>query len=399
MILGKNNLLEGFCANLKNADGLDIAVAWATMCPALDAIINFARTAKQKPRVIVGISGDATTPSALKELAKCCHLRITTGETGTFHPKVYRFPNSAVTVCWIGSANLTKRGFGLNDEAVHEFEDDGKTGVWFEELWSSLKPATEADITEYAKTWKPKVDPAYAPSVPAPKSHPFHLMEKVHDWASYVAALKSCDAYWIEKGWGFSVLGESHSYYQTIYEGNKVVRSRDWSAFTKDDVKILLGYSKGEDASYGLLGSMKGAAKATNTFLEPSKQNLVNRIIVQDAILPLERAKDVPSKAAIAVSTIRDIKRFNSGVATRLITLIRPDSAVSVNAESRFGLARLSGLPVTTLGSPVNYERLLKWIQQQPWFDVVEPQDMTERVIWSMRAALLDAFVYGYNGQ
>lgn len=404
MILGKDQLLAALRLKLASADHLEVAVAWATPSPALRAVLAFASKASRKPRIIVGISGNGTHPIALRKLAEVCDLKVTKGDRGTFHPKFYRFAKGKTAVCWTGSANLSARGFGLNDEAVHEYADDGTGAKWFDRLWDSLPDDTSADIEEYVRTWTPpEGDRDQVPTVPAPSSHPLHLLAggKVKDWAEYVSALTACDAYWMANPWHFSVFGEARSYMHTIAAGNEVVRSTDWASFTKQDARVLLGYAdRVDDGGYGLLGSMRGAAKATNAFLEPSRANLRIRRIVQDTILPLAEVEaDFPRAAAAAVETISKLERFNSGVATRLITLIRPDRAVSVNKGSGKGLATLSGLPVSTLGSPKNYRRLLEWVAEQPWFDVPEPDDSYEKVVWSMRAALIDSFVYLYDGK
>ncbi|GAB3450824.1 hypothetical protein GCM10027396_27220 [Insolitispirillum peregrinum] len=380
-----------------SADSLEIAVAWATPSPALMDVLKFARTAREKPRIIVGISDNITNPVALRQLSESCHLKVTKGERGIFHPKFYRFVNRDHSICWIGSANLTARGFSLNDEAIHEFIDDGSAKSWFDELWQSLPDDTSSAMDDYIKAWNPaELNWGHqAPTVGAPSHHPFHLIAngRVRDWPGYVAALKACDAYWLEQQSHFSVFGEARSYTNTIAAGNMLLGSRDWQKFSGQEISIIMGDDDpGGQTGYGLLGSMKGAAKAMSSF---RKDDAV-RTVIQNAILSLETSENLPADAAQALSTISDIERFKHGVATRLITLMRPDAAVSVNSQSIKGLATLSGLPKTALGTPRNYKRLLEWVAEQPWFDVPEPDDPEEKLIWTMRAALLDAFVYMY---
>lgn len=398
MILGKRDLLQGLRRNLASARSLDIAVAWANLSPALTDVLEFAKTATERPRVIVGISGNVTHPVALRRLAESCHLKVTRGERGIFHPKFYRFVNGNRSTCWIGSANLSLRGFGLNDEAVHEFIDDGNAKSWFDGLWNSLPDDTSSEMEDYIDSWNP-AEPDWgrqAPTVEAPTDHPFYLLAngQVQDWPGYVAALKACDAYWLDQESHFSVFGEVRSYTHTIAAGNSLVKSRDWRGFSEQEISIIMGDNDRHGQNgYGLLGSMVSAAKAMRSF----RTNGTIRSTIRNAILPLETSQNLPADAAQALSSICDIERFSHGVATRLITLIRPDAAVSVNSKSMTGLASLSGLPKTALGTPKNYERLLKWIAEQPWFDVPEPDDPEEKIIWSMRAALLDSFVYQYH--
>lgn len=397
--LERAELLEALRMRLEMADGLEIAVAWATPSPALEMILQFAKRAKKKPRVVVGISGAGTHPLALRKLAKACELKVCIGSQGVFHPKYYRFIYKNEAVFWCGSANLSIRGFGMNDEVVVEATDNGGGGEWFKRLWDGLPDDTSGLMANYIENWAPPPDVERQQKCPARKEHPIHLLENggPRNWRSYLAALRECDAYWLSRGWGFTVLGERQSYLHTISVGHEVVQLEDWSTLTRTEIQALLGLSDpGETNSYGLLGSMKGAAKAVSKFTNNSNIDLVTRSDIRDSIHSVSTAqpKQFSSQAAEAVERISSHERFNSGVATRLLTLMRPDCAVSVNKGSRAGLAELSGLSPSTLGKPANYLRLLEWVQQQAWYRVPEPKDPGEKLIWSMRAALIDAFVY-----
>ena len=60
------------------------------------------------------------------------------------------------------------------------------------------------------------------------------------------------------------------------------------------------------------------------------------------------------------------------------------------------GEARRHGTTVNNPGSLANnYEALLNWVHEQPWFKAPRPDGPSQdRDIWDCRAALLDAFVY-----
>ena len=89
------------------------------------------------------------------------------------------------------------------------------------------------------------------------------------------------------------------------------------------------------------------------------------------------------------------MKGVREGIATRLLALARPDRFVSVNDGSRKGLAKCFGPDTpTALGVPNNYRILLEKIYDRTWFREPAPQDEREQEICSMRAALLDCFVY-----
>jgi hypothetical protein len=113
-----------------------------------------------------------------------------------------------------------------------------------------------------------------------------------------------------------------------------------------------------------------------------------------DPVLAADTADRAIDAACTALTAMTDVDRIGSGVATRLLALARPDVCVSVNDGSRSGLADLTGLSRTTLGTPANYRKLLTWMFERPWCSVGQPSDPWEASIWSMRAALIDCFVY-----
>ena len=130
-------LLQRFTELAKQAKQIDIAVAWARSCDAVEALA----TSDTDIRIVVGISGNVTHPSTLRRLAEFSELRIAPDEPPRiFHPKYYCFYGEK-TICWVGSANLTNGGFGGNAELVHEFDvNSDEYRNWFEYLWETLEP-------------------------------------------------------------------------------------------------------------------------------------------------------------------------------------------------------------------------------------------------------------------
>jgi HKD family nuclease len=124
--------------HLTRARQIDVAVAWAGDCDALDRLCAFARKGGAM-RTIVGIAGNATHPNALRSIRECAQLRIPTCAERLFHPRFYLFHVDDQRIGWIGSANLTRPGFQQNDEAVFEFSDgNGKALQWFDDQWQLL---------------------------------------------------------------------------------------------------------------------------------------------------------------------------------------------------------------------------------------------------------------------
>ncbi len=86
---------------------------------------------------------------ALRTLSEIGELRLVDA-TRRFHPKVFLFRGSGRLVAWIGSANFTSGGFGMNEEVLFETTDAQTVAGWFDQLWNQCGPMGDRDINEYA---------------------------------------------------------------------------------------------------------------------------------------------------------------------------------------------------------------------------------------------------------
>ena len=401
-----NRLLQRFGERLAEAIKVDIAVAWANSCDAVEALHKRIDEGIAI-RIAVGVSGNITSPTTLRRLQisaeqKRVELRIARlRQEGIFHPKYFCFCGPGRTVCWVGSANLTRRGFGVNNELVHEFEDSAGEGRdWFESLWDSLKPEPGPAIDDYEKRWKPrKFIPRPRPSGGTPELVP---LSNQSTWDDFVGGLRVRDDHCRsekridEQGNSWDVLGLDHSYIHTISTGREVARLPDWGNLTQRECYILYGFDR-EEGTWGLLGSLRGAGRVARVFTRERMPGVGPvRMQIHRQVKQVLNATDneVARIAHRAVQEIRSIEGFGAAAATRLLTLARPDCLVSVNNESAARLGALSGQPQTRDSLADNYVELLNWVYEQPWFHARQPDDPSEREIWNCRAALLDAFVY-----
>jgi HKD family nuclease len=402
ILLPTARLLEAFEELSGTATHIDIAVAWVGPSPALELLREAHRKRRTSVRIAVGLSGNATNPEALLSLQEFADLRIGEGGAGIFHPKFYLFRSPTKTTCWVGSANLTLSGLVLNSELMTSFADDGSASQWFAKLWKTLSSDPSAAISQYVSSWKRR--PGGAPretTVVRDMEHPIELLRNIpKDWNAYVSALRECDAYWKVNIEEASVLSPEWSWMETIAAGSDMVRRGNWNNLSPEESNILLAFRRGEGA-WGLLGSMKGAATAIGAFLK--NQDNVRQTVhqaVSRVLAPVQ--EDAFITAALrAIHDISKLDGFGPAIATRLIALARPDRGVSVNDGSAPGLHELTGFPKTpqSLSNDRNYPRLLHWVYEQPWYSVSEPHDSFERTIWTMRAALIDSFVYSPTDQ
>jgi HKD family nuclease len=401
MLLTRENLITRLREHLGGCRQIDVAVAWAADCDALEALCDFA--ASNSLRAIIGIWGNATHPNALRRVQRCGQLRIATGVEGLFHPKFYLFHRSNGRIGWIGSANLTHGGFGQNEELVYEFSDENGTAAeWFDQCWNSLGDDEDSKnaLDEYERRWKP---PAPPPRSPQPHEREvaegeiYEMAGGLGDWDSYAAAIVEADEYWaVQWDREAPVTGETESWLSTIMLGQAVVRRPDWSDLSREDFHLLLGRAR-----YGLLGSMGGAGRANNVFNEATPANVKIRRTIRAALQPVIDATDANfAEAACAfITALNSIDGFGGAIATRLLALARPDRAISVNNGSRTRLAELTGLPENSLahaphGRARSYMDLLRWFEQRDWYTNPTPRNARERLLAGARAAIFDCFVY-----
>lgn len=386
MLITQENILRRFSENLSWATEVCLASAWATSNEGLTALQQ--KSSSLEVRAIVGLWGNLTEPFALRILAKIGQLRLADASR-RFHPKVYVFRGNERSVAWIGSANFTSGGFGINEEVMLETSDTEIAQNWFNDLWERCTPLDDSAIDDYEELRQAN------PPSPPPRSrnsinlHPSELLQGVRDWRSYVAALQQCDTWWSHRQ-SWTVLGEHSSWRETIAVLHDVIRCDDWGELGEYDRRRLLGAVRRDD--WALLGRMRNTAVQT-VFGS-------NRDAIQKTVQAVVEADDsaFPQLARESYEALNKIDGVGKGIATRLLTLARPDRFVSLNNASRKGLAAYSNLAPSTLGEPRNYSRLLENIYNRDWYVRSNPRNALEQTISSMRAALLDCFFYDKEG-
>ena len=138
---------------------VDIATAWATEGPGLDALERAVKQRKVRVRTLVGIAGGHTTPDALKRLCKLGKVRLVEGH-GLFHVKLYLFHKASTSSAWVGSANFTGPGFEKNEEVLLETTNAAEAVDWFKNRWKEIDADwSRRRLEEYCKTWKPPPHP------------------------------------------------------------------------------------------------------------------------------------------------------------------------------------------------------------------------------------------------
>ena len=329
-----HDLLDLLRERLGECDAVDIAVAWASPCPAVDELREFCGRGGGL-RVVVGIAGNATDPSTLRDLSGSGQLRIGAARppaTGIFHPKYYCFRRASGSTVWIGSANLTRGGFGRNDELMLEGMGSEGSAGWFESLWSSLAPDPGEAIAVYERDWKPLPAGARrrtAGEIPSRK-HPGAIAERLDatwSWGDFVGKLLARDEEMLaadlenaggKPGEPLSVFGEHQSWLHTISVGRRVARLPSWRSLEPWQTDVLLGRTR-----YGALGTLKGAGKACSIILGGAAADRDAREeILRNVRATTEAGIDVIRAGVNAVAGITGRPHVGLGVATRLLALV-----------------------------------------------------------------------------
>ena len=406
MLLTTKDLLTKFGENIGFSDRIDIASAWLTHSPALELLNAAHKERGVKIRAIIGTYGNATDPDSLEYLSKICKLCVVGNRESMFHPKIYVFRSGQKSCAWVGSANFTLAGFKRNLEVVQEVSNNVQTIVdWFDCQWKDNGGESDISAIEDYRERRKHQGVSYdvAKLIGQPeigKDKRLDLLKNANSWHEYVEAIKRCEDSWKSEGRPWSVLDKKCSYVHTISQGQRVARMSSWIDLNNEEKTILLGLQDGPNGMWKLLGSLSAAGTVRGVFnnSKTGENQRTLKSIRESLNLVLYASEgDFPAVAEEALGQIRRKGRFSHGTGTRLLSLARPDRLVSVNNGSRVGLAETFGLKPTTLGEPKNYRLLLERLYDKPWYSGLNRRSKRDQQLWSLRAALIDSFVYDPN--
>ena len=152
---------------------------------------------------------------------------------------------------------------------------------------------------------------------------------------------------------------------------------RDWSRFKAEpeQQKRILGCAATDSDNWALLGNMLGFA-IKPVFGNPETVGTIERTVKST----LARDAVFPETAASAHSSLTALDGIGPGIATRLLTLARPDRCASWNDASRRGLAAYTTPDSARSSNRDSYGNLLRRIYKQPWFfGTAEPLRKSDR--------------------
>lgn len=402
------DITKQFEKNLESSTHIYIAAAWVTSGSAMDQLEEAVKEYDISLRIIVGTHGNATEPEALERLNDIGELRLVPNGGPLFHPKMYIFKGKTESKAWVGSANFTRAGFERNVETVFETKQCKSVLKWFQNQWRKCGALPVNAIEEYRKrrSCKPPTQPLRSIIGESMRDR-IEYLDQAQDWPGYVDALTQCNNWWKDswidypsKDKPFTVYGNTCSWTHTIEQVMPIVNMENWDELGKPTARKLLGTYHDDYLISGLLGTMRGNGKAMKKFLYDNKDNIEIRRDIQESVRSVITAHDVqfPYVAVQAIKEISEHPNISIGIATRFLSLARPDMIVSMNGGSKDRLKKLFP-DVKKIDKPDGYGQLLDQLYHEPWFRTAEPSNEFEKKLWSMRAALIDCFVYSIKGR
>lgn len=363
------------------ANQVDLACAWATAGEG--KADHWKCTDISKIRMaVIGVEFAQTEPWVLRKLLEGGRLRVGKAK-GTFHPKVYMGIKGESVRTIVGSANFTRPAFSSNVE-LSVLLEGRKTDPQMKDLakfiklqWQNAMEVDDIWLEEYQISFDNRPKP---PLIPRAKMQVTSVEDLQMPWPEYYRALRLQE----NRIEGIGVFKGDTSYTRELDDIQNVFQTYPkFADMTETQRRLLMGLP---GDSTGLIGSM-GAARHAKKLVksEPTKIGVF--------------LDQVPLKGPVKIELVNKVMRgmtslhgVKLGVATRLLTVKRPDLFVSVNNGSNPQLATL--LRRRQVKTVPQYLDLLQAVWQLEWHKAPPPTDAHQRKTWGRRAALLDSIFY-----
>ncbi|MBX3315762.1 MAG: phospholipase D family protein [Phycisphaeraceae bacterium] len=399
------DLQVAFLACLGWAEDVYIGTAWAR--PGW-AILELAAR-HSRVHAVVGLSFQMTDPDALASLAAIGNdTWVSERDTPLFHSKFYLFRSRERTEAIVGSANLTNAAFLSNVEcALHVKLSAQESRSWIEvwEGWRNDSTKVTAQwLASYRESWNPPTQGPLrkladaedlagrgsvrnAPGIATPEI-------LAASWPTYERILLRAAIRGTENWLADDQLG-----YRAALRELRQVASGPLPPAGSVEFQMIVGRkSKRTPVDHGWLGHFQGSGLAQSKLGQDAH---LRRDL--NALLRLLRGTSMRDDVANEQAAKRIWERvcqehgLSHAVATRLLTLTRPERFFSVNGKSDRGVANAFDVSMSSLKSWDGYSKALRRLWSSPWFRSAPPSDPLSRELWDARVALIDALVYEHD--
>ena len=395
LITSARELSKNFITLIKKYKYMSFATAWAsTEHPAFQNLLEYQEKIQHST---IGLHFYQTDPEVLAQLQHNKNARFILQTNGVFHPKLYLFWNTPTD--WVllsGSANFTNGAFnGNNRETMLLIK--GESADFFQEISCFLKndcfdnavEIGDEQIERYRILYHQRQKPLQTLSNRYLTGNKHSEMGKsilstnilTYSWDKYFKIIQQ------DKNQSFKDRLDLLDYVKEFFQNNGNFLSID-----SENRKLISGLpnnAKGsQELDYGLFGSTK-----SNGNFHKEINNGNPKIIQAINLIPL--TGEISKSNFLEYDKIFRQAGFNNpiGVATRLLTMKRPDLFFCFNGANKEKICAELDLP-KNLNAERYWDEILLRIYDTAWFNSSRPQDTIEQKAWDGRVALIDCIYY-----
>jgi hypothetical protein len=396
LITSARELSKNFITLIKKYKYMSFATAWAsTEHPAFQNLLEYQEKIQHST---IGLHFYQTAPEVLVQLQHNKNVRFILQTDGVFHPKLYLFWNTPTDWALLsGSANFTNGAFnGNNREAM--LLTKGESVDFFQEISHFFKNdcfdkaveiSDKEQIERYRTLYHQRQKPIQTLSNRYLTGNKHGEMGKsilstnilTYSWGKYFKTIQQ------DKNHSFKDRLTLLDYARKVFQTDTNFRSIDLEIR-----KLISGLPNnartGKNLDYGWFGSTKSNGNFSR------KINTDNPKIAQ-SIDSIPLIGEVSKHDFLEYNKVFRQAGFNNpiGVATRLLTMKRPDLFFCFNGANKEKICAELGLP-KNLNAERYWDEILLHIYDTAWFNSSRPQNTIEQQAWNGRVALIDCIYY-----
>lgn len=400
LITSGNMLCNRLIKCIEKHKFFSFATAWAGVNNGLFETV-YANRGKIRHSTI-GLHFYQTDPDIIKRLRRNKAVHFAMKSKGVFHPKMYfLWTDEDSWDLFVGSANFTKGGMTLNDEATIHISSSNSGNLSYKDAVDKLK-AWYDHYNEF-------IDDEYLVKY----EHLYNKFRKIKEKASGKYGSESKNS--IIKS--SIMLMEWDSFYKKICENEEsetiakrlqiLKRARDefakekFSGMSDDNRKIIAGIlvnpqGNEDDIDYGWFGSMHGCGTFKNRII--TKNKYISEALDQ---IPLSGPLSKKHYTDYITAFLQAYPEGRDGLATatRLLAMKRPDYFVCLNSKNMKELCSDFGIKGLGKNYSAYWDEIVERIMDSIWWNAPQPPSANaeEYGVWLGRAAMLDTLYYNHN--
>ena len=389
LLTGGRGLSKNLLELLEKYKNVAFAVAWASF--GTDVFKALVQNKAKIWRAVIGTHFYQTHPAVLDEFVGFDQVRFILQPQGIFHPKVYFFWDSSEWELVIGSANLTAGALGKNSELLlHVSCQEASAANLKDQILAQIDcywnagDSAEKSVSTYRRLWKVqqpmlrRVSGSYSGGSKA--KAPAHTAIMSMSWREFYKSVQA------DPNHGFSERCELLESVRNAFAEYKHLNEMELGLR-----KTVAGLPNDYDNRWAWFGSMKGAGY----FHQAVNDNNTHLSQALD-LIPLEGAVTRDHYEAYISEFIRAFpnRRHGVGLASRLLTLKRPDYFVCFDSKNKIRLCKDFGIKQSDMTYERYWEDVVNRVTDSVWWNEPQPSDKRVRKVWSGRAAMLDAIFY-----